>query len=187
MDIMLFFAGTVGCVIVIGIPYLGYSLPIRYGHRKIGLALGPILAVLMLYLLYPEPLQKLFFSKKDARELLALQNLKIQQEFQVVKNEYNQWSSPSQRLVLNIKFEDRALLVEQIRSSPKFIKKGGSIPNIRLADRYFGDPEIIRYETQNALICKSIIPAQKDNYAPMWLMVSVSKTENKLEVVQWYD
>jgi len=89
--------------------------------------------------------------------------------------------------VLNINFEDRTLLTEQIRSSPKFLKQGDSIPDIRLGDRYFGVPQIIRYETQDALICKSLIPAEKDNYAPVWLMISVFKTENSLEVLQWYD
>lgn len=187
MDIILLFAAAVACFIVITILYLGYSLPNRYGHRKSGIALGSILAALVMHLIYPEPLQKLFFTKNDARELLALQNLKIQQKFQVTENEYNQWNWPSQRLVLNINFQDRASLTKQIRSFPKFIKKGDSIPDIRLADRYFGNSEIIRYETQNALVTKSLIPAQDENYAPTWLMISVSKTENKLEVVKWYD
>ncbi|MCE7061976.1 hypothetical protein [Dyadobacter sp. CY343] len=187
MDIILFFAVGVSFVIFICIPYLGYLLPNRYGYRKIGIALGSTLAVFVMHIIYPEPLQKLFFTKNDARELLALQDLRTQHEFQVTENEYNQWDWPSQRLVLNIDLQDKALLTEQIRSSLKFIKKGDSIPDIKLADRYFGNAEIIRYETQNALICKSLIPAQEDNYAPMWLMTSVSKTENRLEVVKWYD
>jgi hypothetical protein len=44
-----------------------------------------------------------------------------------------------------------------------------------------------KYTHPNVWISCYFLPAQKDNYAPMWLMVSVSKTENKLEVVQWYD
>lgn len=159
----------------------------RYGNRKLAIAIGCILVVLSLQLIYPELIQRLLFTKNDARNLLAIQDLDIQHDFQVVGNEYKQWTQPSHRLTLDVDVRDRTSLAEQIRNSPKFTKKIDSMRDIRLADRYFGDTIIVNYETKNALISKSLIPAQKDNYAPMWSMVSISKTDNKLEVVRWYD
>ncbi|WP_426291859.1 hypothetical protein ACN9ML_17465 [Dyadobacter endophyticus] len=187
MDIIFLVAAAMGCVFITAILALGYLIPTTYGHRKVGIALGSVLAVVVLHLIYPEPLQRLFFTKDDASELLKLTGLKILHEFQISENQYNQWNWPSQRLVMNISAQDRILLIGQIKSCPKFIKKGDAIPVIRLADRHFGNPATIGYETQQAIIYKSLIPAQKDNYAPTWLMISVSKARNRLEIVKWYD
>lgn len=187
MDVFVLFAIAVSCVIVVEIPYLGYYLASRYGHRKIGIALGSMLAVLMLHLIYPEPLSKLFFTRNDARELLARRDLKMQHEFQLVGNEYNQWSSPAQSFVLTIHSMDKTALIEQIRSSSEFINNGDPIKDIRLTRRYFGNPVKISYETPTALICKFLTPANKDGYAPVWQMITVSKTSNELVFEEWYD
>jgi hypothetical protein len=175
--------------LVIGLPFsillaLLYWVPKAVGHRKVGIILASLFACLSLGIAFPILFDDQLFTKSDARGLLAEQNIHLQDDFDIVKNEStSSVGDYYHTFTLRISQEDKHRVIAHITGTTNFKRYGSVVPDWyqldHLTDRYTGKIITLNCETDHDFVTVLLKPIGK-GYAPLHRVITVSKHENEL-------
>jgi hypothetical protein len=169
----------------IGLGLLFYFVPKKFGYPKVGkyLTLGYVLSILlfMFYILIEDQL----FTKKEARALVEEQNIKLNDKFYLLNNSSTGALGADyyHKFTLQISAPDRQQAITAIKGSRIFKTDPHLVDSLlymRNEGRYFGPRVVQDYQTKYAYVREYFQPSCKENYAPTFRRISISKTENEL-------
>jgi hypothetical protein len=161
--------------------YISYSIPTKSGQKKTGIILSSIVSLVFLFFAVNIFFEDELFSKNNARDLLNEQNVVLNDNFEILKNEsmsaigdyYHTFS-------LKISEKDKMRIIDEIKQSKNFnLDKETQSYSDNRKDYYNGPKRIKNYETENHFI-RELFEPQGENYAPTWRKIEIDKNENKL-------
>ena len=167
--------------ILIGLTFLLYKVPKRFGYPRVGILLSSIFGLVVAYISILIIFEDQLFSKSDAQELLAEQNIQLSDNFELVNNEsMTAIGDYYHTFTLKISAHDKERIMNQIRSSDNFIPHSQPKPLItELTDYYEGDKVTQNYETEEEFVRELFEPLGK-GYAPTWRIIHLNKNKNEL-------
>lgn len=176
-------------IIIFGIFAVIPSLIIFYIFKKLEKTLlGKILSfsylLFVVYIFISNIFAEELFSKNDAREILAQQNIFLKDDF-TIKNvnigtgfhsddNFNQF-----KIIISDK--DKENLINEIKSSENFTicLNSEKCPEADKSDRYFGKNSTINYETSDFYIREHFKTFGKGK-APLNVFIRISKKDNTI-------
>lgn len=166
----------------LGLTFLFYWIPKNFGYNKIGIILSSSVGLFFIFLTISSVFEDELFSKRDAEKLLKEQNITLNEDFKILKNEsMSSIGDYYHKFTLNISNKDKHNVILSIKSAKNFISKPDSLIEItKTTDRYSGNKQTQNYETETQFIAKLFRPEGK-GYAPTYHKISVDKYENILE------
>jgi hypothetical protein len=170
--------------IPIGLGFLFYFVSKKLGYPKtakyLTITYGLFVLIIGLYIAFEDQL----FSKNNARELVEEQDIKLTDDFELLKNEsISAIGDYYHTFTLKISERDKQNAIAKIKSIENFKSDNGSIETLMYQsahDRYFGKKVIQNYETENSFVREYFEPSGREGYAPTFRRISISKTDNKL-------
>ncbi len=166
----------------IGLGFLFYFVPKRLGYPKtakyLTIAYGLFVLTIGLYLAFEDQL----FTKNNAKELVEEQEIKLTDDFELLKNvSMSAIGEYYHTFTLRISERDKQNAITKIKSADNFKASNGSIETLMYQpDRYFGKKVIQNYETKNSFVREYFEPSGREGYAPTFRRISISKTDNEL-------
>lgn len=123
------------------------------------------------------------FLKKDALELLNEQNINLEDDFIIIKNEsFSGIGDYYHTFELEISEKDKRKGINEIKSSKDFITIEQKIINFPYSpeiNRYKGSKKIQNYETENGFVREYFQP-NGQGYAPTFRRIKLNKKDNIL-------
>ena len=168
----------------IGLGCLFYFVPKKLGYPKtakyLTIAYGLIVLTAGLFL----ALEDQFFTKNNAKEFVEEQDIKLKDEFELLKNEsMSAIGDYYHTFTLKISERDKQDAITKIKSADDFKANNGSIETLiyqAAPDRYFGKKITQNYETEKSFVREYFEPSGRKGYAPTFRRISISKTDNEL-------
>ncbi len=114
---------------VAGVIFLCYWIPKRMGHKKSGIILSSTLLGGLVLLIAYGFLHDLFYTKSDVTNLLADQNITLQDDFKIVNTDDDGFWGAYQMFEIEISPADKTRILEAIKNSYDF---GARIPERKL-------------------------------------------------------
>jgi hypothetical protein len=155
---------------------LGYPKTAKYST----LAYGVFVLTTGLYIAFEDQL----FTKNNAKEFVEEQDIKLTEDFELLKNEsMSAIGDYYHTFTLKISERDKQNAITKIKSSDNFKTGNGSVETIMYqpaTDRYFGKKVVQNYETQNSYVREYFKPSGREGYAPTFRRITISKTKNEL-------
>lgn len=170
--------------LTIGLIYLGYWIPQRFGKRKLGKWIAGILSVAVLTLILSFVFEDELFFKSDARKLIAEHNIELEDKFELNSNEFIGIKDFYHRFELTISESDKLKIKNKITNAVNYQNLVDEPIDIR-ADKprhtVSNNNQIFtaNYQTENEYIYEYYKPNKK-GYKPTYQRISILKTENKL-------
>ncbi|MDQ7918556.1 hypothetical protein RBU60_13335 [Mesonia sp. MT50] len=183
MDIFVFYILILIVLIlfVVGIIYLSYWVPKRFGKKKLGIVISRILiigtVILILTLFFED---KLFF-KSDVKEYLSFQKVELKDDFKLINNESGGLRDYYHKFDLEISNSDRKSIINLIKSAENYqtgINNEFYLPELA-KNRYEGDTLYANYQTTWAYK-KAIFYPNGKGYTPTYRIISIWKEKNEL-------
>ena len=168
-------------LILIGIIYLGYWIPKKMGKRKMGILISRILAIGIVLVILSMVFEDNLFSKSDAKEYLAKQQIELKDNFKILENKSGGFMDYYHKFELEISDEDKNRLINQITSEQNYvdeIQNSFYLPE-KAVNRYESDTITANYQTDWEYKTE-IFYSNGKGYTPTYKIVSISKKENKL-------
>jgi hypothetical protein len=175
--------------LVIGLPFsllvaLFYWVPTALGHKKTGVILASLFGGLSLGIALPILFDDQLFSKSDARDLLAEQNIRLRDDFAIMKNEStSRVGDYYHTFTLRISKADKHRVITHIKGASTFKRYGSIVPDRfplnQLTDRYTGKVITQHYETDHEFVTVLFKPVGK-GYAPLHRVITMAKRTNEL-------
>jgi hypothetical protein len=171
-----------GIPIVLGL--LFYFVPKNLGYPKtakyLTITYGLFVLTIGLYISFEDQL----FTKNNARVLIEEQNIKLIDEFELIKNEsMSSIGDYYHTFTLKISERDKQNAIIKIKSVDNFKTNKGSIESLiyqPTTNRYFGQKVVRNYETENSFVREYFEPSGREGYAPTFRRISISKNENEI-------
>ncbi|MGG7035573.1 MAG: hypothetical protein ACI7YS_10330 [Flavobacterium sp.] len=168
----------------IGIGLLFYFVPKKLGYPKtakyLTIAYGLFVLAVGLFIVFEDQL----FTKNNAKELIEEQDIKLTDEFELLKNEsISAIGDYYHTFTLKISERDKQDAISKIKSADNFKADNGSIETLlyqQAPDRYFGKKVTQNYETEKSYVREYFEPSGREGYAPTFRRISISKTEKEL-------
>lgn len=170
--------------IPIGLGLLFYFVPKSLGYPKtskyLTIAYGLFVLTIGLYIAFEDQL----FTKNNAKELVEEQDIKLTDDFELLKNEsMSAIGDYYHTFTLKISERDKQNAITKIKSADNFKSDNGSIETLMYQsapDRYFGKKVVQNYATENSFVREYFEPSGREGYAPTFRRISISKTDNEL-------
>jgi len=166
----------------IGIIYLAYWIPKKFGKRKLGIWLSGILTLGLFILILSIVFTDELFFKYNAREKLSEHNFVLLDEFDIISNEKSIISEGYHHFKLTISAADKELLIRKILTDENYKENIAEVdficrewPYQSLIDTSF----TINYQDNWAYIYEFYKP-NKPGYSPISDKISISKSDYKL-------
>jgi hypothetical protein len=137
-----------------GVTYLLYAIPNKLGYRRVGLLVsyfvGFIFLIGTIFLIFEDK----FYTKKEAKALLKEQNVRLNDEFVIAKNESSSAIGDyTHSFDLEISESDKNRLISEIKSSKDFKKQGEPVIDVfQNMDKFKGKLIIQNFETERHFI-----------------------------------
>ncbi|WP_375417626.1 hypothetical protein [uncultured Hymenobacter sp.] len=161
--------------------FLSYWIPTRVGFSRTGIALSTILAagisIMTICIVFEDQL----FSKRDAASLLKQQDIVLNDNFIILKNQ-SMWAPGDyyHTFTLKISESDKSRISTLIRSAANFQDK--EIPSsliTQVTNQYNAGKLTQNYETKDDLVCE-LFESHGEGYAPTYGIIQINKAEGKL-------
>ena len=167
--------------LIIGLIWLSFWLPKKLGYPKFGKYFSITIGVLISLFILSEIYEDELFSKNNATELLAEQNIKLNDEFELIENKsMSSIGDYYHTFTLKISEKDKARLITEIKKTRNFnIDKQTESYFDNREDYYNGPKRIKNYETEKQFI-RELFEPQGEGYAPTWRKIEIDKNENLL-------
>ena len=169
--------------IPIGLGLLFYFVPKKLGYPKtakyLTIAYGLFVLTVGLYLVFEDQL----FTKNNAKELVEEQDIKLTDDFKLLKNEsMSAIGDYYHTFTLKISERDKQNAITKIKSAEDFKTNNGSIETLiyQASDRYFGEKVVQNYETENSFVREYFEPSGREGYAPTFRRISINKADSEL-------
>lgn len=167
--------------IIIGIIWLCFWIPNKFGYPKFGKYLSITIGVLITMFVLTEIFEDELFSKNDARELLKEQSIVLTDEFELIENKsMSGIGEYYHKFTLKITSQDKNKIINEIQKSKNYnsdLKTENYFENRK--DYYNGPKRIKNYETENQFI-RELFQPNGNNYAPTWRKIEIEKKSNLL-------
>ena len=168
-------------IIIIGIIWLSFWLPKKLGYPKFGKYLSIIIGVIISLFVLSEIFEDELFSKKNATELLAEQNIRLNDEFELIENKsMSAIGDYYHTFTLKISEKEKARIIDEIKKSKNF-NLGNETESYfdNREDYYKGPKRIKNYGTEKQFI-RELFEPHGEGYAPTWRKIEIDKKENLL-------
>jgi hypothetical protein len=167
--------------LIVGLIWLSFWLPKKLGYPKFGKYFSIIIGVLISLFILSEIYKDELFSKNNATELLAEQNIKLNDEFELIENKsMSSIGDYYHTFTLKISEKDKARIINEIKKTRNFnIDKQTESYFENREDYYNGPKRIKNYETEKQFI-RELFEPQGEGYAPTWRQIEIDKNENLL-------
>lgn len=167
--------------LIIGLIWLSFWVPKKLGYPKFGKYFSITIGVLISLFILSEIYEDELFSKNNATELLAEQNIKINDAFELIENKsMSSIGDYYHTFTLKISEKDKARIITEIKKTRNFnIDKQTESYFDNREDYYNGPKRIKNYETEKQFIRELFAP-QGEGYAPTWRKIEIDKNENLL-------
>ncbi|WP_157209297.1 hypothetical protein [Mariniflexile maritimum] len=167
--------------IIIGLIWLSFWLPKKLGYPKFGKYLSIIVGLIIGLFILSEIYEDELFSKNNASELLAEQNIKLNDDFEIIENKsMSSIGDYYHTFKLKISEKDKARIIDEIKKTENFnLDKQTESYFDNQQDYYNGPKRIKNYETESQFIREFFEPQGK-GYAPTWRKIEIDKKENLL-------
>lgn len=170
--------------LTIGLIYLGYWIPKRFGKRKLGKWIAGILSIAVLSIILSVVFEDELFFKSDAEELLAEHNIELKENFKLNSNEFAGIKDFYHRFELTISETDKSRIKNKITKAENYQHLEDETTDIRIdKPRYVNSNDsqefTANYETEREYIYEYYKPNQR-GHAPTYNRISIMKAENKL-------
>ena len=167
-----------------GLGLLFYFVPKRLGFpvaaKYLTMVYGIVVVTIGLFITCSDSL----FTKNNAKKLVEEQDIQLTDGFELLKNEsISAIGDYYHTFTLIISERDKQCAVHTIISDEKFETNGASIEQLMYQpgpDRYFGEKVIQNYETDNSFVREYFEPSGREGYAPKFIRISISKSDNQL-------
>lgn len=166
-----------------GLGILVYLIPKRLGYPKLAkyltIAYGLFVLTIGLYIVFEDQL----FTKNHAKELVEEQDIKLTDDFKLLKNESSSAIGDYYHtFTLEISEHDKQNAILKIKTSENFTTDNSSINELLyLSDqRYFGPKVTQNYETERSYVREYFKPSGRKGYAPTFRRIKISKSKNEL-------
>lgn len=166
MDAILFYLifFIIIAVVLFVIPYILYLIPKKFEHPKLGKILSGIFLLSIISFTIYEIFRDEFFTKSNAKELLAEQKIILKYDFKIINNiSHSAIGDYYHTFTLSISEEDRQRIIQQIKNAKNFKIKSDTTINHLLylnnENRYFGKKIIQNYETNNDYVTEFFEPS----------------------------
>jgi len=166
----------------IGLGLLFYFVPKKLGYPKtakyLTIAYGLIVLTIGLFIAFEDQL----FTKNNAKGLVEEQDFKLQDEFDLIKNEsFSAIGDYYHTFTLKISERDRQEAILKITSSKDYHTSKDITDNHPYThDRYLGPKITWNYENEYSYVREYFEPSGRQGYAPTFRRISISKTNNEL-------
>ena len=167
--------------VIIGLIWLSFWLPKKLGYPKFGKYLSIIVGLIIGLFILSEIYEDELFSKNNASELLAEQNIKLNDDFEIIENKsMSSIGDYYHTFKLKISEKDKARIIDEIKKTENFnLDKQTESYFDNQQDYYNGPKRIKNYETESQFIREFFEPQGK-GYAPTWRKIEIDKKENLL-------
>jgi hypothetical protein len=170
--------------IPIGLGLLCYFVPKKLGYPKtakyLTIVYGLFVLTIGLYIAFEDQL----FTKHNAKELVEEQDIKLKDDFELLKNEsMSAIGDYYHKFTLKISERDKQNAITKIKSVDNFKTSNSSIVTLMhrpQPERYFGKKVVQNYETENSFVQEYFEPSGREGYAPKFKRISISKSDNEL-------
>lgn len=176
-------------LIVIGLIYFAYWLPKKFGRKKLGIWLSSLLTagviLWILSILFADNL----FSRSEAREKLMENGFELIDKFKVNSNHTSLIGDYNLRFDLTISSSDKKLQIKRLVFSTNYHDSLPEMFDIRLDKPRYSDHDTtftICYQDSLNYLYESYTPHKK-GIAPTLVLITISKTDNKLSYNSWDD
>ena len=166
----------------IGLGLLFYFVPKKLGYPKTSKYLTIIFGLLVLTIILWTVFEDRLFTKNNAKELVEEQQILLADKFELEKNESTSAIGDYYHtFTLKISEHDRQNAILKITTSKDFhISEDITDNHPYNYDRYFGPKVIWNYENKYSYVREYFQPSGRQNYAPTFRRISISKTDNVL-------
>jgi hypothetical protein len=172
-------------LVFIGIP-LGLGILLYFVTKKLGyptaakyvtIAFGLLVLTIGFYFVFEDH----FFTKNNAKALVEEQEFELNDEFKITNNKsMTAIGDYYHAFNLEISERDRLNAINKIKSADNFKSGIGSTETL-LQQAQNQDKNVTQnYETEDSYVREYLKPREKENYAPIFRRISISKTKNKL-------
>ena len=167
--------------LIVGLIWLSFWLPKKLGYPKFGKYFSIIIGVFISLFILSEIYEDELFSKNNATKLLAEQNIKLNDEFELIENKsMSSIGDYYHTFTLKISEKDKARIINEIKKTRNFnIDKQTESYFENREDYYNGPKRIKNYETEKQFI-RELFEPQGEGYAPTWRKIEIDKNENLL-------
>ena len=174
--------------VVFGLIYLSYWIPKRLGNKKLGIWLSRILLASFLILILATLFKDQLFFKHDAKKSLKEHGIELKDEFKLNSNS-STFNYTFLIFELTISTKDKERLKTKILSAKNYQDNVEDMFDIRLGKPRYSETDTIfdAYFQDSSRYGIQYYKPDKQGYAPIWDMISISKTENKLTYVRIID
>ena len=183
MDIFVFYFLflIVLLLLIIGIIYLSYLLPKKFGKKKLGIIISRILILATVLAILAFVFEDSLFFKSDVKKYLSEQKVELKDEFKIQNNESGGLKDYYHKFELKISDSDKQRIINQIKSSDNYLDEINNefyLPELAI-NRYEGDTLYANYQTDWEYKKAIFYPNGKGN-TPTYREISISKEKNEL-------
>ena len=173
---------TIG--LTIGLIYLGYWIPKRFGNEKLGKWIAGILSLTVIFLILSIVFEDELFFKSDAKKMLTEHNIELEEDFELNSNNFSGIGDFYHRFELTITETDKKRLIDKITNAENYQNYVDDRFDIRVDKPRYADKNQVKeftanYQTEKEYIYEYYKPNEMGN-KPTYHRISISKTENKL-------
>lgn len=175
-------------LLTIGIIYLSYWIPKKFGKKKLGVILSRILILGTVLLILAFVFNDSLFFKSDVKEYLSAQNVELKDEFKIKDNESGGLRDYYLKFELEISDSDKQQIINLIKSTDNYqneINNEFYLPELA-KNRYKGDTLYANYQT-DWKYKKAIFYPNGKGYTPTYRVISISKEKNELTFEELLD
>ncbi|MBL1219055.1 MAG: hypothetical protein D8M59_16370 [Planctomycetes bacterium] len=175
-------------LISIGIIYLSYWIPKRFGNKKLGIILSRILILGTVLLILAFIFDDTLFFKSDVKEYLSFQNVELKDEFKIKDNESGGLRDYYHKFDLEISDSDKQRIINLIKTAENYqteINNEFYLPQLA-KNRSEGDTLYANYQTDWEYKKAMFYPNGK-GYTPTYRVISISKEKNELTFEELLD
>ena len=168
-------------VIIIGIVWLCFWIPKKFGYPKFGKYFSIIIGIIIAIFILTEIFEDELFSKNDAKELLKEQNIVLIDEFELTENKsMSGIGDYYHTFTLKITSHDKNKIIREIQKSKNYNSDLKTENYFKNREDYYNGPKRIKnYETENQFV-RELFQPNGDNYAPTWRKIEINKKSNLL-------
>jgi hypothetical protein len=167
--------------IIIGIVWLCFWIPKKFGYPKFGKYLSILVGTLIAIFILTQVFEDELFSKNDAKELLEEQNIQLIDEFELTENKsMSGIGDYYHTFTLKITNQDKNKIIREIQKAKNYNSGLINENYFENRDDYYNGPRRIKnYETENQFV-RELFQPNGDNYAPTWRKIEIDKKSNLL-------
>lgn len=175
--------------LVVGLLFLSYWIPKKFGKRKLGLWLSGILTLGILLFAITIVFEDKFFFKSDAQDRLREHNIELKDDFKIISNKSGGILDYSHQFTLKISAEDKESLINQIKSAANYQDEVDEMFDFRIDKPRHSDIDTVftaNYNDKWNYTYQYYKPNQQGN-KPIWDIISISKKDTTLTYLRVLD